>query len=115
MRRVIRTPAARQDLLSLCSYLALERGAPTAARRVLGRLDAAIQLLADFPYMGAERAEFAPDLRCWPVDAYVIYYFPLRDGVVIVRITHAAQDAAKLFGPPAAGHGGDNDTDGGAS
>jgi len=54
-----------------------------------------------FPLAGADRRQLAPGLRVTFHGSYAIYYRVLADAVVIIRVLHAARDAAGL-----AEHGG---------
>jgi toxin ParE1/3/4 len=47
------------------------------------------------------REQFAPGLRVTFHDPYAIYYRPLSDAVVIIRVLHGARDATAI-----ADHGG---------
>jgi toxin ParE1/3/4 len=54
--------------------------------------------LAQFPLLGASRAELLPNLRMFPVGNYVVYYRSEGDGVRIERVLHGAQDTDALLG-----------------
>jgi toxin ParE1/3/4 len=47
--------------------------------------------------MGRERNELVPGLRSFPIGRYMIFYEPLPDGVVIVRVLHGARDIDTQF------------------
>ncbi len=53
--------------------------------------------MADFPNMGVSREELKTALRSQPVGNYLIFYFPLEDGVDIIRVLHGSRDMARLF------------------
>jgi hypothetical protein len=41
------------------------------------------------------------DLRCFPIPKFpsqIVYYKPLRDGIVVIRVLHGARDADRIFG-----------------
>jgi hypothetical protein len=57
--------------------------------------------LADAP-LQAGLWEGIPDveLRVWPIRrfrSFLIYYRPIRNGIEVVRVLHAAQDAERIF------------------
>ena len=52
---------------------------------------------ASFPNMGVSREELKTALRSQPVGNYLIFYFPLEDGVDIIRVLHGSRDMARLF------------------
>ncbi len=42
--------------------------------------------------MGRVRPELADDLRFFPVEKYVIFYRPVEEGIIVVRVVHSRQD-----------------------
>jgi toxin ParE1/3/4 len=54
-----------------------------------------------FPLAAPAREQFAPGLRVTFHNPYAIYYRPLSDAVVIIRVLHGARDVAAI-----ADHGG---------
>jgi toxin ParE1/3/4 len=70
---------------------------PTRAMQVLTDLEEQCQALAALPMMGRERDELAPRLRSLPLSPYVIFYYPLQNGVDIARILHSSRDAESVF------------------
>ena len=94
--RILRTPEALQDLDDIWDYIAQDSG--TAADRVLDELQKRFELLAGNPELG----ELQPLLsdgkyRRFCFRKYVIYYRPLADGIVLVRVLHGARDHEKLI------------------
>jgi len=49
------------------------------------------------PGMGRLRSELLPGLRSFPCASFLIFYFPLSDGVDVVRVLSAARDIEALF------------------
>jgi toxin ParE1/3/4 len=49
-----------------------------------------------FPLAAPAREQFGPGLRVTFRDPYAIYYRPLADAVVIIRVLHGARDAAAI-------------------
>jgi toxin ParE1/3/4 len=47
--------------------------------------------------MGTNRAELKMDIRSHPVGNYLIFYFPLEDGIEIVRVLHRSRDIESLW------------------
>jgi toxin ParE1/3/4 len=62
----------------------------------IGGIEAAFEPVRHFPLAAAAREQLAPGLRVTFHGAYAIYYKPLPDAVVIVRVLHGARDAAAL-------------------
>ncbi|KAM3115152.1 type II toxin-antitoxin system RelE/ParE family toxin [Phormidesmis sp. 146-33] len=54
--------------------------------------------MADFPLMGKRYEELAPDLRGFVVDDYCVFYYPLPDGIEVVRVIDGRRDIEALFG-----------------
>lgn len=102
MRPVARVrPQADADLEELAEYIAQHN--PRVAHRFYDAADAAFQLLAQMPAMGAAcefRNPAAADLRLWPIHAFekhVIFYRPIDNGIEVVRVLHASRDIAAIF------------------
>lgn len=101
MSRVERTDRSVIDIIS--HALVIARRQPEAARRFVAATEDAIRKLAAMPGMGAIRESSDPDLiglRQWPIKRfrnYLIIYRPLRDGIVVVRVMHGAQDIGRAI------------------
>jgi toxin ParE1/3/4 len=94
-RRLRRSEAAESDLDDIWSYIAAD--SPAAADRVILRILAAEDRLAEFPELAAARPEMRPGLRIWPVGAYLMLYRVDRDAVEIVRIVHGARNLGQAL------------------
>ena len=66
------------------------------ATRFVIAIEAHFEPLRHFPLSGAARAQLAPGLRVTFHSQYAIYYLPLPDALVIVRVLHGARDVAAL-------------------
>ena len=64
MARIIRTSQAREDVLEIWAYIAQDN--PTAADKLLRKLDETISLLADTPDIGIAQFQYRPGLR-WSI------------------------------------------------
>lgn len=90
------TPLAEQDLIEILTYIAQDN--PSAGLAFVDRLRKTCGNIAKQPLLGQARPEFARgQYRCFPVGNYVIYYKPLKDGAVIVRVLHGARDHDALL------------------
>ena len=80
---------AVRQLDQIFSYIA--KDSPKGGGRMVERITAVAELLADQPRMG--RATNRHDLYVQPVSGtpYIIYYKILRDDVRIVRVRHGAR------------------------
>jgi len=59
-------------------------------------VETAFEPLRYFPLSAPLREQFAPWLRVTFQGAYAIYYRPLSDAVVIIRVLHGARDVVAL-------------------
>ena len=95
MSEIRRLPQAESDLDGIWDYIA--RDTPTNATRFLRRIEGVCIIIADNPLIGRSREELAPALRSFPVGNYLLFYFPIEDGIEIVRVLHGSMDADNLF------------------
>ena len=84
-----KSPQAEIDLTAIWDYIAGD--SVRAADALIDRIDAMFDLLAQTPLAGRARYDLAPNLRSFPVGSYVIFYVPVSDGVVIVRVMSGRQ------------------------
>jgi toxin ParE1/3/4 len=71
-RKLLRTPAARRDLVGIWTYIADD--SESAADRLLDRFEAVFTMLVDNPLAGRPRTELHPNLRSVTVGEYVLFY-----------------------------------------
>lgn len=95
MPRLLKRPEAENDLDEIWFYIAQD--SPANADRFLDRIQERCWALADFPKMGVSRNELRAGLRSQSIGNYLIFYFPLVDGVDIVRVLHGSRDIESLF------------------
>ena len=95
---VRRSPQAYQALLDVWDQIAEHN--PPAADRMIDRLQSAIEKLATNPWIGAGRADIAPDLRHMVVGRYLVLYRVAEEdsAIDIVRVLHGARELGPLFG-----------------
>jgi toxin ParE1/3/4 len=95
MAQLLKRPAASADLEDIWWYIAQD--SPEAADRLLDRIQEKLLSLSQFPHMGASRDDLMPRLRSFSVSNYLIFYFPLEDGIEVIRVLHGARDAEVIF------------------
>ena len=101
MNRVERTDRSVTDIID--HALVIARHQPAAARRFVDACEDAMAKLAALPGMGAIRESADPKLaglRQWPLKGFrnfLIIYQPLRDGIVVIRVIHGAQDIERAI------------------
>jgi toxin ParE1/3/4 len=66
------------------------------ASRFIAAIEAAFEPARYFPFAAPAREQFGHGLRVTFHGAYAIYYRPLPDAIVIVRVLHGARDAAAI-------------------
>lgn len=87
---------ARDDLVSIWSYIAIENDAPDAADKVMNQLEQVFRQLGKHPLIGRSRPAFAPDLRSFPKGNYVVFYRS-TDCVEIVRVLHGKRNVDRIL------------------
>ncbi len=95
MPRILKRPEAESDLDEIWWYIAQDN--PQNADKFLDHIHKKIMDLAAFPKMGMNRNDLMDGLRCHPVGNYLIFYFPLTDGVDIVRVLHGRMEVERHF------------------
>lgn len=95
MRTARITTRARADLDELWFYVSADN--LSAADRLIDRLIAACQMLADVPLAGRERADLRPGMRSFRVGNYLVFYTPTDSGVEVIRIVSGSRDLPALF------------------
>jgi toxin ParE1/3/4 len=94
--RLLRTPEAEADLDSIWDYIADDN--VVAADRVLDELNERFDLLSKNPEIGELQPHLADgSYRRFTCRNYVIYYRPLKDGIILVRVLHGAQDHESML------------------
>ena len=104
MARVRKREAAERDLIAQWTWYAENAGIEVADRFLMA-VDNAVTLLATQPQSGSRVLVRAPELHGmgrFPVpggfDTILLFYFPLEDGVDLVRVVHGSRDLAALLG-----------------
>ena len=80
----------------------LGRQDPGWAVRVLDALLTTFEFLGANPLAGAERSDLTSHLRAFPGHAaarsYLVFYYPLADGIEVAAVTHGVHDYLGMFG-----------------
>jgi toxin ParE1/3/4 len=108
MARVVKREAAKRDLIQRWVWYA-ENATLEVADRFLNAADDAIAAAAKHPESGQPVFSGRRDLQSMrrvPVgdgfEKTLLFYFPLSDGVDLVRVLHGNQDLDRIFGVEAA-------------
>lgn len=95
MPSLLKRPQAEVDLEEIWWYIAQNN--PKNADNFLDFILEKCLFLAESPYLGKKRDELLKNLRSFPVRNYVIFYFPLKNGIDIVRVMHGSRDIDKVI------------------
>jgi addiction module RelE/StbE family toxin len=92
--RIRYTRPALADLQAVLGSISSH--SPQGARRVQSRIQTFIELLADYPFIGARTDD--PSIRRLPIPPYpyIIFYEVAGDEVVIHTVRHAARDPSSM-------------------
>ena len=90
---------AKEDLVGIQERIASYNS--SAAIRVIETIEEALELLATHPEMGSLRDDLDPDLRLFslrhPAHNYIIFFYPISDGIEVSQIVHGATDWLSMF------------------
>jgi plasmid stabilization system protein ParE len=92
MARILRRDPAIEDLVDIFTAAASRSQSLLERRRAA--IERTLHLLAENPGLGSRRLPDRPDVRVFPVEAYMIFYRPLAagDGIDLLRIRPASSD-----------------------
>jgi len=103
MARVLKREAAKRDLIQQWVWYA-ETASIEVADRFLTAVDSTLEMLASQPESGSQTFTGKTDLRGmrrFPVsggfEKILLFYFPLRDGVDLVRVVRGNRDLERLL------------------
>jgi len=96
MGRIVRRPRAQRDLDELWDTIADDKGQQTADR-FLRKIYRRLSALANSPLGARNRSDIRPGLRGSPVGRYVIFYYPLQDGIVVTRVLYGGRDIPTIY------------------
>lgn len=92
---IARSRQARADLVELAVYYG-DRS-PTAAFKLLDRIESVLGFLEANPHAGRARPELRQGVRSFPVRPVVVFYLPQAHGIEVVRVLHGARDVGPDF------------------
>ena len=95
MARCVFTPRAEADLDTIWYELAQDD--IDAADRMIDRIRDRCQERASFPLIGERQDHLIPNLRRLIVRPYLVFYFPIGDGISVIRVLHGKRDLDRLF------------------
>jgi len=94
--KVIISPAARLDLLSIDDY-SLDRFGEVAADALNAGFRRAFNQLGDFPRSAPERPDYGENIHCLMYLGFRILHQIEGEDVLIVRVLHHSRDVGKAL------------------
>ncbi len=95
MSKVIISPFAESDLENVWDYFS--NYSIDSAKEVIKEFGQKFDLLSENPKIGRSHDEFIVHLRSFPHKKYIIFYFPIENGIEVFRILHGARNIEDLF------------------
>lgn len=89
------SPLAEKDLEDIIVYISEHN--LLSAQKTVKELIKKFRLLAENPKLGRLRDEYILGMRSFPYKDYVIFYFPIENGIEIYRVVHGAKKIDDLF------------------
>jgi toxin ParE1/3/4 len=86
---------AIRDLDEICNYIAVENS--RAASQLFDKIRQKCNLVASFPNMGKSYSRLDPNLRGFIVEDYIVFYYPIPDGINIARVVNGYRDLEDMF------------------
>lgn len=96
MKKIHFTRRAREDLLDIWLYIAA-RNSETLADAIFDRIEEACARLAEYPELGRQRPEVAPEARVLIIERWLALYRLKENGVQIVRVFDGARDISTIL------------------
>jgi toxin ParE1/3/4 len=98
--KVVYTPAAREDLLSLWLWIAQHDS--RAADRIFDLIEERCGQLRHHPELGPARPDIAAEARALVIEKWIAFYRLVDGGVQVVRVVDGRRDLRKLSWLPEA-------------
>jgi len=95
MSRFRLSPRAKTDLAEIRCNIAQDN--PAAADRFINGFFDVFHLLARNLEIGQQRTELRQHLRSMSHGNYIVFFYPMKDGVEIASVVHGARDVDALF------------------
>ena len=83
------------DMKNIWSYFA--QYSHDSANKFFREIAEKFQLLAENPKLGRSRDNYILGMRTFPHKDYLIFYFPIENGIEIYRVIHGKRDIDDLF------------------
>ena len=102
MRDVRFLPAARQDMVDIARYIAVELKTPDAARVLIEALSAAVEQMAEFPCACRLFLPLRPlkrEYRAMPVKNHMLFYWVEEEkkSITVARVLYCGRDTHSIL------------------
>lgn len=98
---IVYLPSAEADLGEILTYIAVDLAAPSAAHRLLDKIEQSVAGLAAFPFAHAlypTHVATAPlEFRALFVGSYIVLYYVSDATVTIARIVYGGRDVQEIL------------------
>jgi addiction module RelE/StbE family toxin len=94
------TPLAAEDMASIFDYISLELSSPQAAENLIDKIQAAVELVCDFPFSRPTLNDHAfkgKGYRLLVVDNFNLFYAVNGSTVIIKRVIYGRRDYTALL------------------
>lgn len=88
------TVRADEDVREISRFIAI--ASLPAANKLLDALEQHFRLLAENKHFGRARPDIAPEMRYSVIKGYLVFYYPIADGIVVVRVVHSRRNIQAL-------------------
>jgi toxin ParE1/3/4 len=89
---IARTSRAEDDLIEIWHYVAQD--SPTAADRLLDRIEARCQQLSTLPLSGMARGDLQPEARHLVIGNHLVFYKVAKEEIVVLRVLDGRRNIA---------------------
>ena len=86
---------AIKDLNEICEFIGQTN--IKVATKLFDNIREKCKLVSSFPNMGKDYSWILSDLRGFIVNEYIIFYYPLENGIEIIRVVYGKRDLSAVF------------------
>lgn len=91
------SPQAEEDMYAIWHHIAVEQQSPINADKHIRQLNVTMSSLSEAPQIGTQKVEYLQGILQFPFRNYLVFYFPLNNGIEIIRVLHAARHLPPFF------------------
>ena len=95
MPQILRTRQSQADYASIFDFIAAD--SPQNAEMIIRLFDEKLEILSCNNTIGRPRSELGHQVRCWNVHRFILFYRPVDDGIILLRVLHSSMDITKQY------------------